>query len=113
MHVTVASGDWQLEGILTESPGSRRAAVICHPHPLYGGNMNNPVVRALEAGLQDAGLATLRFNFRGVGESTGAYGGGVGEADDLRAAVTWMIENAGAQAVAVAGYSFGAMVVLR
>jgi alpha/beta superfamily hydrolase len=84
MHVIIPAGQWQLEGVLTESPRSERGAVICHPHPLYGGNMNNPVVRAVEEGLQRAGCSTLRFNFRGTGESTGSYGGGVGEGDDLR-----------------------------
>jgi alpha/beta superfamily hydrolase len=80
---------------------------------LYGGNMNNPVVRALETGLQRAGRTTLRFNFRGAGGSTGAFAGGSGEADDLRAAVGHLIKTAGVKEVAVAGYSFGAMVTLR
>lgn len=75
--------------------------------------MGHPVVRALETGLQTAGLTTLRFNFRGVGESSGTYGGGNGEADDLRAAVAYLIATAGVGRVTVAGYSFGAMVILR
>ena len=79
MHVTFPSADLTLEGHLTLPPGATRAGVICHPHPQYGGDMHNPVVGAIEAGLQRAGFATLRFNFRGVGRSTGAYDGGSGE----------------------------------
>lgn len=113
MHVVFGSGEWRLEGVLSAVTAQRGGAVICHPHPLYGGNMGHPVVRALETGLQRAGLTTLRFNFRGVGESTGSYGGGNGEADDLRAAVKHLIETAAVERVTVAGYSFGAMVILR
>ncbi len=113
MHLVFPSAEWQLECVLTETSGSMRAAVICHPHPLYGGNMNNPVVRAVEDGLQAAGYSTLRFNFRGTGESTGSYTGGPGECDDLRAAVACMIDKIGVGKVAVAGYSFGAMVTLQ
>jgi alpha/beta superfamily hydrolase len=113
MNITFSSGEWQLEGVLEEANDSDRAAVICHPHPLYGGSMHNPVVRAVEAGVRKAGVTALRFNFRGVGDSTGAYGGGIGEADDLLAAVNWLIENERARRITAAGYSFGAMVILR
>jgi alpha/beta superfamily hydrolase len=113
MHVVFASGERQLEGVLHAIPGSRRAGVVCHPHPLYGGNMNNPVVRAVEEGLQRAGYSTLRFNFRGTGESTGSYSGGIGEGDDLRAAGAYLLDKTGAEQVALAGYSFGAMVILQ
>lgn len=113
MHVVFPSDEWQLEGVLTAASPSRGAAVICHPHPLYGGNMNNPVVRALEEGLQRGGYSTLRFNFRGTGESTGTYAGGVGEGKDLHAAVGCLLERTGASEVVVAGYSFGAMVALQ
>lgn len=87
---------------------------LCHPHPLYGGDMENPVViRAAEV-CRDAGLATLRFNFRGVGSSTGTHDEGRGEQDDLEAAVDHLAKTlpAGAR-VAVAGYSFGAAVAGR
>jgi alpha/beta superfamily hydrolase len=113
MHVTFASGALTLEGDLTLPTGATRAAVICHPHPQYGGDMNNSVVRALARVLEDTGHATLRFNFRGVGASEGAYAGGVGEAQDAQAAVSCVRERAGVQAVTLAGYSFGAMVALQ
>ena len=74
--------------------------------------MDNPVVRTVTATLQQAGYATLRFNFRGVGNSSGAYDSGVGEADDAASAVRTLIERSGATLVTLAGYSFGAMVAL-
>lgn len=113
MHVEFVSGDCRLEGVLTAASDPQGGAVICHPHPLYGGNMNNPIVRALESGLQRAERTTLRFNFRGVGESTGSYTGGSGEAEDLRAAVSHLTEAMEIERVTLAGYSFGAMVVLQ
>jgi len=113
MHVTFPSADLTLEGHLTLLSGATQAAVICHPHPQYGGDMDNSVVGAIETGLQRAGFATLRFNFRGVGRSTGLYGSGAGEQDDTHAAVTYLRQHSGVTAVTAAGFSFGAMVALR
>jgi uncharacterized protein len=113
MHVTFASAELTLEGHLTLPPGATCAAVICHPHPQYGGDMHNPVVRTVEAALQQSGCATLRFNFRGVGRSTGAYSGGAGEQQDARAALASLREHSGAASIILAGYSFGAMVALQ
>jgi uncharacterized protein len=113
MRVTFPSGRLTLEGELLTVDGARRAAVVCHPHPQYGGDMDNPVVLAVAEALRDSGHATLRFNFRGVGASSGSYGGGVGEGDDVRAAVAYVTERVGVEAVTLAGYSFGAMVVLQ
>ena len=102
-------GGVTLDARLALPPAAPAGVVICHPHPLYGGDMDNPVVvRAAEA-VGALGLATLRFNFRGVGASTGSHDNGQGEADDVEAA---MAELAGATGrVALAGYSFGAAVV--
>ena len=85
--------------------------VMCHPHPLYGGDMDNPVViRAVEVA-QAAELATLRFNFRGAGASGGAHDRGAGEQDDVRAALAALAGLLpGGQPCALAGYSFGAWV---
>jgi uncharacterized protein len=89
-----------------------RGVVLCHPHPLYGGTMDVPLIVATATALQDAGVATLRFNFRGTGRSEGDHDEGRGERDDARAAVAFLAERSGASDLALAGYSFGAMVAL-
>jgi len=88
--------------------------VMCHPHPLYGGDMDNPVViRAVEVA-QAAGLATLRFNFRGAGGSEGVHDQGGGERDDVCAAVDALAgEIPQGQPLGLGGYSFGAWVAAR
>src|SRR5512143_822587 len=111
--VSFSSGSLRLAGRLATPTGARGAAVICHPHPLYGGSMDNNVVAALERSLQAAGYATLAFNFRGVGGSDGGYGDFDGECDDARAALAFLRARGGAPEIVLAGYSFGAMVALR
>lgn len=93
---------------------ARAAAVVCHPHPLYGGDMDNHVVVALARGLAAAGVLTLRFNFRGVGGSAGWHDGGRGEERDVLAALQALQSELGGHALplAVVGYSFGAAVGL-
>jgi len=88
--------------------------VMCHPHPLYGGDMDNPVViRAVEVA-QAAGVATLRFNFRGAGGSEGVHDQGAGERDDVRAALAALAgEVPGGRPVGLGGYSFGAWVAAQ
>jgi alpha/beta superfamily hydrolase len=113
MRVTFRSGALDLEGELVLPPDSGRAAVVCHPHPQYGGDMDNSVVCAVAGALQEAGYATLRFNFRGAGGSTGVYGGGVGEIEDASSAVRFLRERSGCSQVTLAGYSFGALVGLQ
>ncbi|WP_051276027.1 alpha/beta hydrolase [Desulfovirgula thermocuniculi] len=109
------------EGLLLEAvlslpagPGPFPGAVVCHPHPLFGGNMENNVVLALARGLVDRGVAALRFNFRGVGRSQGSFGEGVGEQADAKAALAFLAgrEEVDAGRLAVCGYSFGGMVAL-
>jgi uncharacterized protein len=90
-----------------------RAAVICHPHPLYGGTMHNKVVFRLARAARRSGAAVLRFNFRGVGLSAGKHDHGTGEQDDLRAALDYMAARYAALPLAVGGFSFGAQVGLR
>jgi uncharacterized protein len=105
----------QLEAIyrMAEGPGGR-AAVVLHPHPLYGGTMHNPVVFHCARALRECGFATLRINFRGVGESTGRHGQGRDEVEDARAALDYLLsEVPDAREILVAGYSFGAAVGLR
>lgn len=113
-RITFPCGDLMLEGLLTlpegEAPG---AAVVCHPHPMYGGSMHNNVVEAVLEALWRRQFATLRFNFRGVGDSEGEYDGGEGELDDVREALAFLAGKAGVKSVTLAGYSFGASVSLR
>ncbi|MGH2585531.1 MAG: alpha/beta hydrolase [Dehalococcoidia bacterium] len=88
--------------------------VVCHPHPQYGGDMNSNVVSALCQALVTRGIAALRFNFRGVGRSTGAYDDGRGEARDVATAIGVLAarEEINAERVGLVGYSFGAMMAL-
>ncbi len=112
--VTFASGDLTLEGLIATPGGDvTRAAVVCHPHPMYGGSMYNNVVEAVLDALWARGYATLRFNFRGVEASEGEYDGGEGECEDARAAVRFIADRARVKTVMLAGYSFGASVALR
>lgn len=77
----------QLEACFTQLSRAGDAGVICHPHPLYGGSMDDAIVCALETGMQNRGLSTVRFNFRGVGGSEGSHDRGVGEVDDVTAVI--------------------------
>lgn len=95
-----------------EAPAPSMAAVVCHPHPQFGGTMHNKVVFRVAQALVDLGLPTLRFNFRGVGRSTGEYAEGAGEADDVRAALDALAARYPGVALLLAGFSFGAWVGL-
>lgn len=86
-----------------------KGVVITHPHPLYGGDMHNDVVVVIRRAYQKAGYTTLRFNFRGVGDSQGSYSDGVGEQEDIWAAVAYLRDQ-GITHIDLAGYSFGAWV---
>jgi hypothetical protein len=95
-----------------ESGTPRMAALICHPHPLGGGTMHNKVVFRIAEALGEVGMPTLRFNFRGVGRSTGGYGEGVGEAEDVRLALDALAARFPGVPLCLAGFSFGAWVGL-
>jgi uncharacterized protein len=112
-EVAVTSGALKIEAMLSVPGGTRCAAVVCHPHPQFGGNMHNNVVTAAALALQEAGVATLRFNFRGVGGSEGRYANGIGELEDVRAAAGCLRARTGLDAIAIVGYSFGAAVGLQ
>ena len=111
------SGRLSLDGIFAQpdtSAGPVPGVVVCHPHPVLGGDMENPVVTAICRALFHSGIASLRFDFRGVGESEGEFANGKKEGDDLLAAIGMLgsmpgIDN---KRIAVAGYSFGAGVVI-
>jgi len=105
----------RLEALL-EEPADREpstAAVLCHPHPLYGGTMHNKVVYRMAHGLRRAGVVVLRFNFRGVGRSQGEHGHLEGEIEDARAALAWLNESYPELPFGMAGFSFGSQVAMR
>lgn len=106
-----------LEGMLhvPEGPGPFPGAVVCHPHPEYGGSMDVPLVAAIAKGLARAGWVALRFNFRGVGQSQGTYDEGRGEVEDVEAAAAYLGAQSATkgQPLALVGYSFGAWVALE
>ena len=106
----------QLEGIL-HHPGGKNlpAAVICHPHSLYGGSMDVSLVVSIARTLAERGVMALRFNFRGVGRSEGRFGEGVAELDDVAGAVNLLLREEGVdeERLYLVGYSFGAWVGLH
>ncbi len=115
-RVEFPCGDITLEGIwhLPQGEGPFPAVVVCHPHSLYGGNMQNNVVMAICEAVSQQGMAAFRFNFRGVDGSGGQFGGGIAERDDIRAALEFVVvsEKMDAGKVGLAGYSFGGSVAL-
>ncbi|MDN6857924.1 alpha/beta hydrolase [Pseudomonas sp. CAN2814] len=100
----------QLEALHLATPDARGVALICHPHPLFAGTMQNKVVATLQRAARDAGYATLRFNFRGVGQSAGSYAEGRGEIDDVLAAAHWLAEQHPGLPLTLMGFSFGSCV---
>ena len=109
--ITFSCQDLTLEGRLaTESPA--KCAVIAHPHPLYGGNMDNPVVRTVAEAYRSTGWSTLRFNFRGTGASQGRHDNGQGEQKDVEAALAYL-SSIGFECIDLTGYSFGAWVLAQ
>ena len=110
-HIIGPAG--RLEALLNAgSPDATHAAIVCHPHPLYGGTLHNKVVFHAMKALNSFGFPVLRFNFRGTGLSEGEHAAGVGEVDDVRAALDWL-EREYTLPVIFAGFSFGAAVGLR
>jgi len=98
--------------VLTGAP-RRAVGVVCHPHPLHGGTMQNKVVHTAARALQEAGAATVRFNFRGVGASAGRYDNGIGELADALAVIEWTREHFACDTLWLAGFSFGAATALQ
>jgi uncharacterized protein len=105
----------ELEAVLRfpQQKPPRGTAVLCHPHPSYGGTMNNRVIFRAGKAANEAGLLALRFNFRGVGESTGSYDQGNGEQEDVAAAIDWLRAKAPGLPMVLIGFSFGAWVGLQ
>jgi uncharacterized protein len=108
----------RLEALLWSVPEKQNdarplAAVVCHPHPLFGGTMHNKVVYQTAKTLHSFGLPVLRFNFRGVGLSEGAYDKGLGEVEDAAAAIDFLAGEYPDAPILLAGFSFGSWVGLR
>ncbi|PUA43818.1 alpha/beta hydrolase [Pseudomonas protegens] len=100
----------QLEALYLEVPDARGVALICHPNPVQGGTMLNKVVSTLQRTARDAGLTTLRFNYRGVGASEGSHDMGSGEVDDAQAAAQWLLARHPGLPLTLLGFSFGGFV---
>lgn len=96
-----------------EAGGSDRWAILCHPHPLYGGSMHDAVLDTVATVLAEQDIGRVRFNFRGVGASDGDYDEGRGEADDLVAVRDWLAAEHAPEELWLGGYSFGSNVVWR
>ncbi|HYJ90337.1 MAG TPA: alpha/beta family hydrolase [Pyrinomonadaceae bacterium] len=107
-NLFIPASHGQLEAIIKEPKGEPRGVgLVCHPHPLGGGTMHNKVVFRAAAGLLDAGLITLRFNFRGVGASTGVHEEVEGAKQDVRDALDYLAGEYPGQPITLAGFSFG------
>ncbi len=107
-NITILCKNIKLEAVLKKNT-SRDAVIITHSHPLYGGNMDNPVVTAIAQAFFENKFSTLKFNFRGTGNSTGMFDNGNGEQEDVKAAISYLKEQ-GYENIHLAGYSFGARI---
>ena len=115
-HIIFPCGELKLEGLYygVEAKEPVPAVVVCHPHPLHGGSMDNNVTYAIADALVKSGIAALLFNFRGVGRSEGRHGGGIAEQEDIKSALDWLRgqPNIDKVRLGLAGYSFGGGVAL-
>ena len=110
-NLFIPASHGKLEAILREPKGEvNGVGLVCHPHPLGGGTMHNKVVYRAASGLHDAGLITLRFNFSGVGNSSGDHDDGDGERQDVRDALDYLSANYPTEEITLAGFSFGSRV---
>jgi alpha/beta superfamily hydrolase len=114
-RITIAGPAGDLEALLEIPAGAdgTRVAVVCHPHPVYGGTMTNKVVHILAKAFGERGVPAVRFNFRGVGASAGAYDEGEGETQDALAVMDWAVQRFAGAALWAAGFSFGGAVAVR
>lgn len=113
-EINFPCGEITLEGIfaLPEGEGPFGLVIVCHPHPLYGGNMYNNVVHAICQKVEERKISWLKFNFRGVGKSGGSFAGGIGEKEDLKAAISLgeSQPKIDRERIGACGYSFGSIV---
>ncbi len=111
--VDIPAPHGRLEGLLWTVDCPRAAAVVCHPHPQHGGTMHNHVTYRIAQAFRDAGVSALRFNFRGVGSSTGSYDEGRGELEDAKAALDFIAQQLPGEPITSAGFSFGSRIALK
>lgn len=114
--LTIPGPAGTLEALLDEPAGvssPESVAIICHPHPLHGGTMTNKVVYSLAKAFNEAGAAAVRFNYRGVGASTGTYDDGSGETADALAVLEWAAQRWPGAKLCLGGFSFGGAVAIR
>ncbi len=111
--VDIAAPHGRLEGFLWSVESPRAAAVVCHPHPQHGGTLHNHVAYRIARAFRDQQVAALRFNFRGVGRSTGSYDQGHGELDDARVALRFLAAKYPGISLIAAGFSFGGRIALQ
>ena len=112
-QVDLRSDAGRLEGLYRQIDDPRGLALVSHPHPLHGGTLHNKVVFRAAKGFERAGLATLRFNFRGAGTSQGTHDKGTGEQRDVEAAIDWLQKKQPGEKLVVGGFSFGAWVASK
>jgi alpha/beta superfamily hydrolase len=112
-HVDVYGTAGRLEALYRDLQDPGAIAVVCHPHPMGGGTLHNKVVFRAARGLEAANVATLRFNFRGVGASGGRHEAGEGELDDVNSAIEWAKRKLPGKKLIVGGFSFGGWVASR
>ena len=113
-HLVIQGQAGALQTILEDVESDANSyAVICHPHPLFGGTMENKVITTAARALRECGIPTLRFNFRGVGASAGVFDRGIGETADADAIASWGAQRWPGRSLVIAGFSFGAYVALR
>ncbi len=109
-HDVILASHGQLEILVTPLGIPPKVSIVCHPHPLQGGSMTNKVVTTLTKACQNQGYGTVRFNYRGVGQSTGAYGHYLGEIEDLLTVIAWLEQVLPGVPISLLGFSFGAYV---
>jgi uncharacterized protein len=114
MRVMIEGPAGPLEASIEEGSEAPSAyALVCHPHPVFGGTMDNKVVTTVARAFNACGIPAVRFNFRGIGASAGRFDDGRGETEDAAAVAAWGAQHFGTRAVALAGFSFGAYVAMR
>jgi hypothetical protein len=113
VQVDIPGPAGRVEALLEEPESPKFIALVCHPHPLFGGSMHNHATYRLARAVREQGGSSLRFNFRGVGRSLGEFDDGRGEVEDAKAVLRWLAEQRPGLPTFLAGFSFGAHIALQ